>query len=55
MGDLSTLSFRLSAKEEETAATMKQYQQQGPAEEAPMGSLGEMLKQQLEKKARQGK
>ncbi|MEI7528834.1 MAG: 30S ribosomal protein S1 [Elusimicrobiota bacterium] len=52
---ISLIPAAISREEEETAATMKQYQQQGPAEEAPMGSLGEMLKQQLEKKARQGK
>ena len=43
----------VSREEDENAATMKQYQQQAPAEEAPLGSMGEMLKKQLEKKARQ--
>ena len=49
---ISLVPADVSREADETAATMKQYQQ-GPAEEAPLGSMGEMLKLQLAKKAKQ--
>ena len=48
---ISLVPADVSREEEETAATMKQYQRQDTAGEAPLGSLGEMLKLQLARKA----
>lgn len=49
---ISLVPADVSREADEVAATMKQYQQ-GPAQEAPLGSMGEMLKIQLAKKAKQ--
>lgn len=49
---ISLVLADVSREEDETAETLKQYQQQTPAQETPMGSLGEMLKKQLEKKGK---
>lgn len=52
---ISLIPASISRAEDETRATMKRYQAPESREEKPLGSMGEMLKLQLAKKAKQGK
>ena len=53
---ISLVPADISREEEETAVTLKQYQQQDLSEQPLMGSFGDLIEQQLQKKGKlQGK
>ena len=47
---ISLIPAELGREEEEDAAALKNYQQQAPSEPEGLGTLGEILKKQLENK-----